>query len=337
MPSDSLIHAAAGSLGGMTAMAITYPLVAISTRAQVESKKAGQSTLQALQRILAQEGISGLFAGLESSLLGIAITNGVFYLFFEESRAFILRRKAAASGTLSTLESILASFAAGCATSIISNPIWVVNTRQTVHASLSDSSTSGTLSTTIDPRTGEKKLVKKLGFLETISSIYNNDGILAFFRGLGPALILVINPIIAYTAFEQLKNIIIARRTLATSTRLPTGKQGALSKATVLPLTDLDNFLLGAVTKLLATSLTYPYLVVKSRMQAGKGKYSNALQGLLKIIKDEGVGTLYNGLASKLVQSVLTAAFLFASKERFYLLTKELLRKTAKAVPVVKA
>lgn len=73
------------------------------------------------------------------------------------------------------------------------------------------------------------------------------------------------------------------------------------------------------VTKLLATSLTYPYLVVKSRMQAGAqkaGKYNNALHGLLTIIKDEGVGTLYNGIASKLVQSVLTAAFLFASKVR---------------------
>lgn len=115
-----------------------------------------------------------------------------------------------------------------------------------MQASLDDASQDGTITTQRDPKTGEKKIVKKLSFLQTIRKIYEKDGLLAFFRGLGPALILVINPIIAYTAFEQLKNVIIARRSLA-SARPPTGKQGITSKPTVLPLTDLDNFLLGAV------------------------------------------------------------------------------------------
>lgn len=47
--------------------------------------------------------------------------------------------------------------------------------------------------------------------------------------------------------FEQLKNLIIRRRAL----RLTKG-------ASIPPLTDLDFFLLGAVTKLFATSVTYP-------------------------------------------------------------------------------
>lgn len=48
--------------------------------------------------------------------------------------------------------------------------------------------------------------------------------------------------------FEQLKNLILRRRAL----RLTKGSAGAP------PLTDLDFFLLGAVTKLFATSVTYP-------------------------------------------------------------------------------
>jgi len=61
-----------------------------------------------------------------------------------------------------------------------------------------------------------------------------------FWRGLGPALVLVINPIIQYTVFEQLKNILVQIRA---------AKLG--SRGTVVPsLSDWDFFLLGAFSKL---------------------------------------------------------------------------------------
>lgn len=37
--SDNIAHAVSGALGGIVAMASTYPLITISTRAQVERKK----------------------------------------------------------------------------------------------------------------------------------------------------------------------------------------------------------------------------------------------------------------------------------------------------------
>ena len=60
-----------------------------------------------------------------------------------------------------------------------------------------------------------------------------------FWRGLGPALVLVINPIIQYTVFEQLKNILVQIRTAKLR-----------SRGTVASLSDWDFFLLGAVSKL---------------------------------------------------------------------------------------
>jgi hypothetical protein len=80
MISDSGIHALAGAAGGALSMAVTYPLVNLSTRAQVETKKQGnESTLGAVRRIIQAEGIAGLFDGLESSIVGIAVTNGRGY------------------------------------------------------------------------------------------------------------------------------------------------------------------------------------------------------------------------------------------------------------------
>lgn len=60
-------------------MALTYPLITLSTRAQVESKRAQSSTLGAARRIIKREGVTGLYAGMDSALFGITVTNFVYY------------------------------------------------------------------------------------------------------------------------------------------------------------------------------------------------------------------------------------------------------------------
>ena len=72
--SDNVAHALAGAGGGLFSMALTYPLITLSTRAQVESKRAQSSTLGAARRI-----ITGLYAGMDSALFGITVTNFVYY------------------------------------------------------------------------------------------------------------------------------------------------------------------------------------------------------------------------------------------------------------------
>lgn len=64
----------------------------------------------------------------------------------------------------------------------------------------------------------------------------------AFWRGIGPALVLVMNPVIQYTVFEQLKNTLVARRTA--KLRLA----GAVAATAIL--SDWDFFFLGAISKL---------------------------------------------------------------------------------------
>jgi adenine nucleotide transporter 17 len=296
----------AGAAGGIIAMSATYPLIFLSTRAAVETRNAPKSVYQVVLDIIKREGVLGLYSGLSSSLLGIAVTNGAYYYFYERSRGVIVNARSGGKG-LSTLESILTGLIAGSATTIISNPLWVVQTSQAVR----------TLDVSPADSSHPKVIEKKLGFIETVKNILAKDGAGAFWRGIGPALVLVINPVLQYTVFEQLKNILIKRRT---------EKLRASGLATaVAVLSDWDFFFLGALSKLVATASTYPYIVVKSRLQAGHAsalKYKSSLDGLLTILKDEGVEGLYKGIGSKLVQSVLTAAILFAGQRRIYELTK---------------
>jgi adenine nucleotide transporter 17 len=67
----------------MVAMVLTYPLGTVSTRTQVASKAAagGKAAaaapggqLETLRKILRDEGVGGLYSGINSALFGIAIT-----------------------------------------------------------------------------------------------------------------------------------------------------------------------------------------------------------------------------------------------------------------------
>ena len=84
--------------------------------------------------------------------------------------------------------------------------------------------------------------VRKMTILQTIQHILATDGPLGFARGVGPALALVINPVIQYTVFEQLKNMLVLRRTAAL-------RAAGGAAAAVAILTDLDFFFLGALSK----------------------------------------------------------------------------------------
>ncbi|KAF9933679.1 hypothetical protein BGZ67_004174 [Mortierella alpina] len=274
--SDSTVHAIAGAGGGIISMALTYPLITISSRLQVqknkESKEAYKSALDAVKKIVAKEGIAGLYSGLDSALFGISLTNYCYYYFYEFTKSVIDKAQ------MSTIESMSAGAVAGAATVFITNPIWVINTR-------------------IATRNASAPNSRPLGTIETATQMIKENGLKSFWQGIMPALILVANPIIQYTVFEKLKNRIAKTRSL----------------------TGFDFFLLGAISKLAATSITYPYIVVKSRMQLkqsddAKERYSSIMDGFRKIIKYEGVAGLYKGISSKIVQSILTASFLFMAQ-----------------------
>ncbi|KAF9966232.1 hypothetical protein BGZ70_002926 [Mortierella alpina] len=274
--SDSTVHAIAGAGGGIISMALTYPLITISSRLQVqknkESKEAYKSALDAVKKIVAKEGIAGLYSGLDSALFGISLTNYCYYYFYEFTKSAINKAQ------MSTIESMSAGAVAGAATVFITNPIWVINTR-------------------IATRNASAPNSRPLGTIETATQMIKENGLKSFWQGIMPALILVANPIIQYTVFEKLKNRIAKTRSL----------------------TGFDFFLLGAISKLAATSITYPYIVVKSRMQLkqsddAKERYSSIMDGFRKIIKYEGVAGLYKGISSKIVQSILTASFLFMAQ-----------------------
>lgn len=292
MSSDSeMAHAIAGAGGGALSMIVTYPLVTLSTLSQTAEIKKGEKDGETTdwRSFFRKKRIRGLYSGLESALYGITLSNFIYYYFYELTANAFLRAKTAARGSkrqkgLTTVESMVTGAVAGAITVIGTNPFWVANTRLMARANAQDGESRSAIRIMVD--------------------IANSDGVSALFSGVIPALVLVINPIIQYTILEQFRNVIVAA-----------GGPGAFTSARA--------FLIGAFGKLVATTITYPYIVLKSRKHLKRKDASSVdetqvrsmLQDIRKIIAEEGFEGLYRGLSVKLFQSIMTAAFLFYFKE----------------------
>jgi len=237
-----------------------------------------------------------LYSGINSALFGVAATQGIYYYSYEFFRSYFeryLHRK-----ELGDLLNLLIASLSGSIAVLFTNPFWVINVRM----SLQNKSPK--------LQNGEAQLIavkesEPKGSIATLLELLETDGIAGLWRGVIPALVLVSNPAIQYMIFERLK--VFAKQRKANHT-----------------LSALDFFLLGAVGKMIATIVTYPYIVVKSRLQMKRESISNDTAKTLDILKNiwkfEGFLGFFKGMQSKLIQSVLNAAFLFVAKEEMVLL-----------------
>ncbi|RHZ66363.1 putative peroxisomal carrier protein [Aspergillus thermomutatus] len=147
---------------------------------------------------------------------------------------------------------------------------------------------------------GEKK-----GLIETGKEVVNSeDGWTGLWRGLKASLILVVNPAITYGAYQRLKDIIFP------------GKNS---------LRPWEAFLLGALSKALATIATQPLIVAKVGLQSRpppgrEGKPFKTFGEVMRyIIEKEGALSLFKGIGPQITKGLLVQGLLMMTKERMEL------------------
>jgi len=121
---------------------------------------------------------------------------------------------------------------------------------------------------------------------------------------------LVTNPVIQFFAYDMLKAIRLRSTDVSAA----------------------EAFLMGALAKALATVLTFPLQVAQSRLRAVRGQTSlpPELRGMVvclqSVYRTNGVAGLYFGLVPKLLQTVTTAAFMFAFYEKIHVVIRRATR-----------
>jgi Mitochondrial carrier protein len=142
-----------------------------------------------MQHIIADEGLAGLYSGINGALIGVASTNFAYFYWYSIVRTLYTSSQTVPKAPGTAIELSLGAVA-GAIAQIFTIPVSVVTTRQQTQ-----------------PK-GDKK-----GLIDTGKEVINSeDGWTGLWRGLKASLILVVNPAITYGAYQRLKDVMYPGR-----------------------------------------------------------------------------------------------------------------------------
>jgi len=245
-----IFHAVAGGVGGMIALTFTYPLDIIKTRMQNQHKKEKQDELQEINMI---------YHGTMDAIMQITKKEGMAGLY-----------RGLGIGLLTTLVNQFVYFYFYETL----KPIYYRGKNQTstalqlilgIHSASLNCIVTTPLNVVV---THIQTSLANDGVVETCQKIFHKGGLSAFWKGLRPSLILTINPAITHLCYERLRGFLLQKKKT---------------------LSAYDIFIIAAISKTIATVITYPYIMAKVRLQANSHKpkaFNNKLN--YSIVKDDG-------------------------------------------------
>lgn len=273
---------------------------------RISSSQLGGSVRTAQDIIRSKEGVvTALYRGLTPNIVGNSVSWALYFVCYDKLKhgLQILHGR---SSLLSYYDFFLASGAAGksleccpneakafCSccitgtlTAVCTNPIWVIKTRM-----LSTSSTHPGAYSSITDGTRQ---------------IFHSEGLQGFYRGLVPSLFGVSHGALQFMAYEKLKIV-----------------RGGSTTEQQRELSTLDILLLSGLAKVFAGIISYPYQVVRSRLQMydAARAYKGARDVVTQVWKHEGIGGFYKGLGPNLLRVIPSTwiTFLVYENTKLYL------------------
>lgn len=304
-------HAIAGAGAGLTTVLLLHPLDTLRTHLQSSQIQACVKTnghlrplIQTLRQVVAHHGLSTLYRGLLPASVGSVVSWACYFQIFQQSKAAIMPR----FSSQPTFAHLLSGTIAGVVTSFVTNPIWVVKVRLQLQSTLS-------------PIHGER-LRPYDGFLHGLATIVREEGFYGLYRGLAPSLWLVSHGAIQFTLYENIKRF-LRQSQMNNSTQavgnLPEHYTVNSNKLEVAPTTVADALLASTASKLIASVLTYPLQVARTRMQERRvngEKYGSFYRTFCHIARSEGIRGLYSGLFTNVLRVTPQAAITFITYEQ---------------------
>ncbi|CAH0559471.1 unnamed protein product [Brassicogethes aeneus] len=275
-------HLVAGTTAGLTSTVTLHPLDVIKIRFAAHDGRHQYTPkysgiANAFVTIAREEGLRGLYKGVVPNCWGAGASWGLYFLFYNSSRTIWAQRS---KEELGPLENSLAAALSGALTLVITNPLWVVKTRLCLQHN--DQSR------------------RYSGMVDALTKIYHNEGVKGYYRGFVPGLFGVSHGAVQFVVYEEMKT------TYGTYYNLPQNSQ----LGTVQYLT------FAAISKIIAAGVTYPYQVVRTRLQNQYYTYKGSLDCIRQTWAFEGWRGFYKGLGSNLIRVTPATMITFVTYEK---------------------
>ncbi|CAK9780296.1 unnamed protein product [Cutaneotrichosporon oleaginosum] len=186
----SLHSMVAGAGAGLVSSIATCPLDVVKTTLQAQSVARGdkgyEGVTKTIIRIYRQSGLRGFYRGLGPTIGGYLPTWGIYFTVYDFIKDRLRRVPLAVAHP--DMSHVVAAMTAGATGTILTNPLWVVKTRFMAQAIL--------------PPTAKRYR----NTVQAFYTIYKNEGIRAFYKGLLPSLFGVSHVAVQFGLYEKSKS-----------------------------------------------------------------------------------------------------------------------------------
>lgn len=274
-------HLIAGISGGVTSTLILHPLDVIKIRFAVNDGRLQTvpkytGIVNAFSTIFKKEGIRGLYRGVTPNVWGAGTSWGLYFLFYNSLKNWL--RDGDTNVSLGPGTHLLIASQSGLLTLLITNPIWVVKTRLCLQYS------------------NEKQYS---GMVDCLFKIFQTEGIRGYYKGLVPGIFGVSHGAVQFMVYEELKKEYCIYQSQPLNTKLST----------------IEYLTFAATSKLVAAATTYPYQVMRARLQRKDCDYAGLIDCIKQTWGYEGWRGFYKGLGTNLLRVTPATMITFVTYE----------------------
>uniref|UniRef100_A0AAR2M4Q7 Solute carrier family 25 member 32 n=2 Tax=Pygocentrus nattereri TaxID=42514 RepID=A0AAR2M4Q7_PYGNA len=260
---------AAGLSGGVVSTMVLHPLDLVKIRFAVsdglELRPKYHGIWHCMRSIWQQEGLRGLYQGVTPNVWGAGASWGLYFFFYNAIKAYAKEDR---QTELSATEHLVSAAEAGAMTLCLTNPIWVTKTRLVLQYSA-------------DPSRKQYS-----GMVDALVKIYRQEGIPGLYRGFVPGLFGTSHGALQFMAYEELKRDYNKYRKMPSDAKL----------------NPLEYITMAALSKVFAVATTYPYQVIRARLQDQHNSYGGVVDVIRRTWRNEGPLGFYKGMVPNLIR-----------------------------------
>ncbi|OWA53510.1 Mitochondrial folate transporter/carrier [Hypsibius exemplaris] len=294
---EQIDHLLAGISGGVVSTLILHPLDLIKVRFAVNDGTSPHSAVvskglrYAFAHTYREGGLRALYQGVTPNCVGAGTSWGVYFLLYNVTKNWMSQGPNGVVESLGPAQHMLAAANAGALTLLVTNPIWVVKTRLCLQYEKADL-----------PAHKQYR-----GMMDCFYKIYKFEGIRGLYKGLIPGMFGVSHGALQFMAYEELKKRATKYKGVDPDTKLGT----------------VEYLGYAAISKLFAATATYPYQVVRARLQDQHKNYTGLLDVVMRTWRREGLKGFFKGMVPNVLRITPASALTITVYEKLRLFLKQ--------------